>query len=742
MSKIFALIKRDASHIFANVISLVVCAGMIVVPCFYAWFNIAGSWDPYGNTKNLKVALANSDAGYTSELIPVNINMGERMVSDLQGSTSIGYIVTNEEDAIEGVKSGEYYAAIVFPEDFTSNMMSVVTTDSVRPQVRFYQNEKENAIAAIVTNKASTAVQQDIDESFAKSVTTVGAAVLSEFSDYLTDENLSGFTEKLDAALDDATEVLSSTSSTLRSFSTLAANTQALMSSTSGTSTASLSATLDAGNMLRQTSADVSGLGTAFDGTVSSLNNALTASSDSLEKVSNQVNAAFDKAGEQTDKLAEGLTKAADAATEAGDRLASFDVKLDDAIGSLNDVMAKLTEGTTVYNVVQDARDTVSEFQQRVQDAESRMRTLASQLNKAASDLTQGKTDAQGARETVQNVIAEAKGSLAAAQDMYDTNVKGSLNSLSGTIDEAATKADDIATKLSGTLDTVKGASGDAVDALGRAKTRIDQTADKIDAAAAEMSGLKGSLSEALESGDMNKIRTILTDGPDALASFISSPVEMDRNAIYAIENNGSAMAPFYTTLAIWIGGVVLAALVRCNPSEKAAEELGLKPHHGYLGRIFFFLVIGFIQSSVILLGDLYFLGVQCANPGFFLLAGWAASFVFINIIYALTASFGDVGKAIAVVLMVIQVAGSGGTFPVQMLPEGFQAVYPFLPFVHAENAMRAAMFGLYNGDFWQEMLYLLSYLVPSLLLGLLLRKPVISLNEWVEHKLESTKVM
>ena len=186
----------------------------------------------------------------------------------------------------------------------------------------------------------------------------------------------------------------------------------------------------------------------------------------------------------------------------------------------------------------------------------------------------------------------------------------------------------------------------------------------------------------------------------------------------------------------------MLAALVRCNPSEKACEELGLKPRHGYLGRIVFFVVIGFIQSSVILLGDLYFLGVQCANPGLFLLAGWAASFVFINIIYALTASFGDVGKAIAVVLMVIQVAGSGGTFPVQMLPEAFQKIYPFLPFVHSENAMRAAMFGLYNGDFWQEMLYLLSYLVPSLLLGLLLRKPVIRLTEWMEHKLESTKVM
>ena len=89
------------------------------------------------------------------------------------------------------------------------------------------------------------------------------------------------------------------------------------------------------------------------------------------------------------------------------------------------------------------------------------------------------------------------------------------------------------------------------------------------------------------------------------------------------------------------------------------------------------------------------------------------------------------------------QVAGSGGTFPVQMLPEGFfQAAYPFLPFVHSENAMRAAMFGIYNGDFWVELGTLAAYLVPALLLGLVLRKPVMRLNEWVEEKLESTKLM
>ena len=110
---------------------------------------------------------------------------------------------------------------------------------------------------------------------------------------------------------------------------------------------------------------------------------------------------------------------------------------------------------------------------------------------------------------------------------------------------------------------------------------------------------------------------------------------------------------------------------------------------------------MGLAQATLICAGDLFYLGVQCAHPVLFFLTGWVASFVFVNIIYALTAAFGDVGKAIAVVLMVVQVAGSGGTFPPQMLPPVFQTLYRWLPFVHAENAFRAAQFGLWQGDFW-----------------------------------------
>ena len=186
----------------------------------------------------------------------------------------------------------------------------------------------------------------------------------------------------------------------------------------------------------------------------------------------------------------------------------------------------------------------------------------------------------------------------------------------------------------------------------------------------------------------------------------------------------------------------MLAALVRVTPSGSALEETGCSVGQAYLGRLALFCAVGVAQAALICGGDLVYLGVQCEHPWLMLLACVASSIVYVNVIFSLTAAFGDVGKAVAVVLMVIQVAGSGGTFPQQMLPAGFQLIYSWLPFVHAENAMRAAMFGIWNADFWIELGLLTAYLMPALLLGLVLRRPVMRLTAWMEDELEATHVM
>ena len=129
MRNIWTIFTRDIRKIRTNVIALIVVLGVTVVPCLYAWFNIAASWDPYGNTGNLKVAVASVDEGYIGNLIPLQLNLGDQVLSALRENTQLNWVFTTKSKAMKGVKSGEYYAAIVIPEDFSTNLMSVFSSD-------------------------------------------------------------------------------------------------------------------------------------------------------------------------------------------------------------------------------------------------------------------------------------------------------------------------------------------------------------------------------------------------------------------------------------------------------------------------------------------------------------------------------------------------------------------------------------------------------------------------------------
>ena len=742
MRHIWSFILRDLRHLRGNVIALVVVFGIIIVPTFYAWFNIAGSWDPYGNTANLKVAVVNNDKGYASELVPVEVNAGERVVTDLRSTETFGYEVTSEDDAIEGVRSGTYYAAVVIPEDFSSRIMSILSDSPERPEVSFYQNEKANSIATIVTDKSSTQIQDDIDTSFASSIVSVSAGILDELSGTLSDDQVMQAASKLDQALTSSQGSLGDVAANVRQYAALLASTRDLLGSGSGLASTSLGSTADVGGALRDTANGIRGIGGALDGTTDSVNDVISTASTNVDSVSSAIDDAFDTANGQVDKLTSGLSKAKDAVDDQLARLQELSDRLAGTDTLYREFEQSVSTDTATVTVIEQSRLTVEGLNQSVQEAIKQLQELSDQLQGTIDDLNQGKADAESARTDLKAQVQSAKDSLSGVRQDYEDNAKGALQRLASQIDSAASDADGIVGSLQQTLDSVGGVSASAATSLDGAKGSLDDTAASLDDLSGRIAELQAKVHAALDSDDVNQVRDILSAKPSELAGFISQPVSIDRNAIYPIENNGSAMTPFYTTLSIWIGGVVLCALVKATPSEEALRETGCGHGESYMGRIVFFLGVGVLQTLLISLGDLYFLGVQCAHPVLFVLGCLVSSFVYINIIYALTASFGDVGKAVAVVLMVLQVAGSGGTFPQQMLPGPFQAIYPYLPFVHSANALRAAMFGLYGNDFWMELGTLLLFAVPAILLGLVLRRPVIRLNEWVERKIESTKVM
>lgn len=718
----------DAHNVFKNVISLVVCVGMIVIPSFYAWFNIWGSWDPYKNTANLKVAVVNLDEGYTSDLIPVDVNFGERTESELKASKSIGYtIVDSEDEAVEGVKSGTYYAAVVIPADFSERMLTYFADSTDKPEVYFYQNEKANAIAAIVTDKASAAVQKDINQSFASSLTSAAAGVLDQVGNYLNSDDVRTLATQLDSALAQTQKRLSDTSGNLRSYAAIAGSASQLLDQLDSDGSGTLSSALDASGMLRSGTEGVQSLSDALDGATSSINDSFANSASDFDNVKNALDEAFDAAAGHTDQLV-------DALTQAKGTVDSRVAKLQDLYDSMNGTDAITKEYRDQFEI----EGLNAKVKQALDDAKQ----LDDGLAKAISDIQNTQSSASDARTTLDGLVDQAKTSIVNISSDYEQGLRSSLSDMNSSLQDAASKADAMKTQLDNVSSSLKDTAATASKSMGDVQGSLLDAADQLDGAAAKLGDIHTQIQDALDSGDLDQLRTILSANAEDLASFISAPVSMDRTAVFAVANNGSGMAPFYSTLAIWIGGVVLCALVKTAPSDRFLKKIHARPTDSYIGRIIFFLVIGFFQSTLVIAGDLWFLGVQCQHPMLFFLTGWLESFIFINIIYALTASFGDVGKAIAVVLMVIQVAGSGGTFPKEMLPGVFQKLYPFLPFVHGEDAIRACIAGIYQNDYWFCMLRLACFIIPALLLGLILRRPVIHLNHWLEEKLESTKLM
>ena len=234
-------------------------------------------------------------------------------------------------------------------------------------------------------------------------------------------------------------------------------------------------------------------------------------------------------------------------------------------------------------------------------------------------------------------------------------------------------------------------------------------------------------------------------DGLDAakIADFMGSPTELVTEQLYELNAYGSAMAPLYTTLALFIGSLLILVVVKPTVSDRTREQLSdPQPRQLFMGRFGVLAFLSLAQTTVMGLGNLLFLQVQVAEPALFMLCFWIAGLVFTFLIYALVAAFANLGKAVAVLLLIIQVTGCGGSFPLQLLPPFVQALSPWLPATHVVNAMRAAMFGTYGADFWTEIGLLLLFLIPAALIGLVLRKPLATFMTWYVEQVESSKLV
>lgn len=736
MRNIIAILRRDLSRIRGSVVALIVAVGLVIVPTLYAWFNIAGSWDPYGNTGNLKVAVANSDNGYMSDLIPVRVNIGDTVVSALRENDQLDWRFVSESDAVEGVRSGEYYAAVVIPENFSSRMMTVFSSDAEHAEIVYYENQKANAIAPRVTDKAASTVRQQIDETFAKTISDVGLATTSSLLEFMDGDQIAAYAGNLSGTLAGAITTLRDASGSVDEFAGLLQSSTGLLDSTSDLLASAGAANEDAEALVGDAKTGLSGMHDALDAAVAAIKQSLKDSAGDYDAAAKAIDEAFGAADAHVSLT---VTQLRDASADVAKRASDMRDVQDNILAVERDVEGSNLPEKLKAELVQKI-DIVANT---VGNVANQQELLAKHLSDAAASLETGAADARAKAQAVKDGIAEAKGSIGGVKDSYNATLKQQISDLSDAVADVARRGSDMADDLGATVTDLSHAASALSDDLAGAHEVLAGASADLVSAADDLQRLKEGLDTAVTSGDLDRVRELIGSDPAALADALAAPVALDRQAVYHIKNYGSAMAPFYTTLSIWVAGIVLAAMLKANVDEADVKALGNpRLHELYLGRYAFFALLAFAQATLVCAGDLLFFGIQCEHPFQFMLVGWLAGFVFSNMIYTLTVSFGDIGKAIAVVLLVMQVAGSGGTFPIEMTADFFQAVYPFLPFTHAINAMHAAMAGAYGMEFWIELGTLSLYLIPSLALGLVFRRPVIRANRWIIEKLEETKLM
>lgn len=727
MSNIFRLMANDCKRLFSNVMCTIITIGLVVMPSIFAWYNVIACWNVFDNTGNLTVAVANVDEGYQSDLVPLRVNVGEQVVSALRANDEIDWTFTSEEDAIDGAKAGRYYAAVVIPESFSRDMLTFYSDDVQHAQIIYYANEKKSAIAPKITDKGADSVSYQVNEVFAKTLSEISLSLAEAVTRYAQDSDLDGRVGVLAEHLEGVAGQMERAASVLTLYSSLATATQSLVQGSADLIDSAQHELNGVADIAVQGSSSATTMADALTHSADDLASAINASEQAFAAVSESTDRLFDAASNETLACAAQLRTQASHVGAQAEQYRAVAQQLNQLHGVLPpEYDQPLDLAVTRCNAVADL-----------------LVNMQGVLNDAASAVESGDASAQDKREEVAALAQTAQDKIGQLEDEFSTTLKPGMQQI---IDNALA----LSQSASAGMDKLNAAGTDLSQSvrsvgslLGDTSQSISEATGNLTSSALELRTLAANIDQAITEQDIEQLREIIGSDVQTLSRALAAPVGLERVAVFPSETFGSAMAPFYTTLALFIGSLLILVVVKPTVSERARKELcNPKPYQLFLGRFGAMAFISLLQTTLMGLGNMLFLQVQVAHPFLFMLCFWTAGLVFTFIIYALVASFANLGKAVAVLMLIVQVTGCGGSFPLQILPSFIQALSPWLPATHVVNAMRAAMFGTYGNDFWIELGTLALFLIPAALLGLVLRKPLAKFMNWYIEQVEASKLV
>ena len=695
MKNIIEIFRKDIKEVFRKTNTWIIIVGLIFLPSMYAWPNILSSWDPYGHTNNIKVAVTSEDEGATVD--GKELNLGNSLVEGLKNNKNLDWqFVSNKQQAEDGVRIGDYYASIVVPKNFSQDMTSVSRTEPKRATIEYTVNEKINAISPKITNSGASAIANNISKNFVETANGIIFEKLHE-AGIKFEENLPSI-EKAKEEIFKLNDNFSTYESTLSELIgkveygyNILNNVQNTLPEIDRVATNSIMIADKAGITIN----NIQGFNERL---LPIINNHLNV----VEEVSKEANIIAKELQQKPDKTEEikarqkALDSRLQASTErlqlvknifeyfnklSNERL--FNNQLERVTTLSNDITTIKEVNNNIYNKMDHYDEIADTVKEEFVNKSARVNEVSSNMNsklnvEVAPLISQVLSKAEVNIDKVSGIIAGAQGELPAVErKLSETEVKisnayGKLLSLQAQMPSA--------------------------------KSKIQKLTDEIKKA---------------DSGiDKNQLFNLLKVDYKQQAEFFANPVKLQENKLYHIENYGSAMTPFYTVLSIWVGSLLMSSLLTTKVED---EEKKYKPYQKYFGRGLLFVIISLFQTLIITLGDMYVLGTQATSPYRFVLYALLISLLFSSIIYTIVCILGNVGKAVCIVLLVLQLGSSGGTFPIQMTSEFFQALYPKVPFTYSIGLLREAVGGVYIPAAQRDMKILLIGIVITLISGTIL---------------------
>ena len=663
-SNISAVIRSDVRRLSRSVVTVICVFGLALVPCLYAWFNIMSNWSPYtsDSTKNLKIAVASSDAG--TDFVGMKLNVGDIILEKLKANDQIDWQFPDSvQGVMDGLYAGDYYAGLIIPENFSASILGFTDGEMDHPEIIYYDNQKMNAVASRVTDRAQGIIKDQINSIFV-------ATIVDELSTFTSVFNGMGLSAE--DALQSLDNQLGSIKSDLKTYA-------AILNSMSTVTKSAATVT----GMTNDLLPDVTDMLINSRKTIVNIQDRLTTSKQDV-------------------------VYAADAIRNTSEELRNTVERLDSAVdGDPAEAGGSYVDWDSLFG-----EGGITEYEGEILD------DLYADVNKQL-------------RESVikfDDILQKTK---------IDKNLIASMS----TLQDSLKNLDSLLAKVEGDIDSQSMTLQQYTDALNSCTVSIESTEDVLNYMVRMVSNLQSSVNELRTSESFTKLIDLLKDDVGGLVEYLSSPANLEVVRVYALENFGSGMAPFYTTLALYASALLSVSLMHTHVKRRNDIPM-LNTTEAFFGRYFVFFAIGQFTALITVLGNLYYIGIQCYAPFQFWLAAAIASLVFTLLNDGMVFALGNIGEAIAIIVLVIKVAGSGGTYPLEMLPQIFRDLYKFMPFNYAMTAMRETIAGSYDHVYLKSILVLLlmaAILIPLSLVLSIAFKPV--LKSYVESK-SKTKLM